>query len=67
MRCCRYLQQAEHLATELHILKFKHYRLMQQYQAQESLCQQLREQLAGCRPPSLKVFYRYLKTQLKSK
>ncbi len=67
MRRSRYQQQAEHLATELHILKFEHSRLMLHSQAQEALCQQFREQLAGHRPPSLKVFYRYLKTHLKFK
>lgn len=67
MRRSRYLQQAEHLATELHILKFEHCRLMQHCQAQETLCQQLREQLAGDRHSSLKVFYRSIKNQLKFK
>jgi len=67
MRRSRYQQQTEHLATELHILKFEHSRLMLHSQVQETHCQQLREQFAGHRPPPLKVFYRYLQTHLKFK
>ncbi|CAI0974249.1 hypothetical protein [Serratia proteamaculans] len=67
MKRSHYLQQAEHLATELHILKFEHNRLMLQYQTEADLCRQLREKLADSRPGSLKVFYRYIKSHLKFK